>query len=307
MTARGPTKGAYVIGALGAALYLAARTTGAGWLIVILCGLAAVLLLGMVWPRVALSRVRIDAVGPPDGTVGQATPITLTIRGVGMGVRLRPIDPPGETASALDAAPSPLLVTPARRGLLATIVVEAASAAPFGLVWWRREITVPVGRPVEVAPRRGPTPAPPPATRESPGELAASAGVGGDRVRSVREYLPGDPLRLVHWPATARHGQIVVKELEHPERPHLDVVVDLRGDVAAAEDAAERAMGLVCSALEDGADVTLHTAEAGGPRSASVDGPLDAGRRLARAIAAAPPPADAPGRIVRIVAGPRPA
>ena len=303
MTARGATRGAYVIGAIAAAIYFAARTTGAGWLMVILCGLAAVLIVGIAWPRVALSRVRIDAAGPPDATVGQSTPVTLTARRVGLGVRLRPIDPPGETTSALDATPAPTLVTPARRGLLQSIVVEAASAAPFGLVWWRRRITARVRGPVEVAPRRDPRQAPPPATQETSGELTASAGAGGDRVRGVREYLPGDPLRLVHWPATARHRQIVVKELEHPERPHLDVVVDLRGASAAAETAAEWAMGLVCSALEDGIDVTLHTAEAGGPRSARVVGPLDAGRRLARTVAAPPPPVDSPGgNVVRIVA-----
>lgn len=302
MTARGATKGAYAIGAVGAALYLAARTTGAGWLIVILCGLAGVMLVGIVWPRVALSRVRIDAQGPRDTTVGQATPITLAVRGVGMGVRLRPIDPPGETTAAIDATPAPILVTPARRGLLETIAVEAASGAPFGLVWWRRTIAVPVRGPVEVAPRRGQTHAPPWTGQDSPGETMAGAGLGGDRVRGLREYLPGDPLRLVHWPATAHHGQIVVKELEHPERPHLDVVVDLRGDAGAAEDAAERAMGLVCSALEHGLEVTLHTAEAGGPRSAAVEGPLDAGRRLARALAAAPPAGVTAGQVVRIAA-----
>jgi uncharacterized protein (DUF58 family) len=307
MTARGATRGAYVIGAIGAALALAARTTGAGWLIVILCGLAGVLLVGIIWPRVALSRVRIVAAGSRDATVGQATTITLTLRRVGMGVRMRPIDPPGEATAALDATPAPIVVTPGRRGLLEHIDVEAASAAPFGLVWWRRRIAVPLRRPVEVAPRRGQAERPPPTTRESPGETVASAGVGGDHVRGLREYLPGDPIRLVHWPATAHHGQIVIKELEHPERPHLDVVVDLRGDVAAAEDAAERAMDLVCSALEDGLDVTLHTAEAGGPRSAPVAGPLDAGRRLARAVAAAPPPVDAAGEVVRIGTARRPA
>ena len=302
MTARGATKGAYVIGAIGAALYLAARTTGAGWLIVILCGVAAVLVVGAVWPRIALARVRIEASAPPDATVGQATPIALTLRHVGMGVRLRPLEPPGETTAALSGDPAPVGVTPRRRGVLDALVLEAASGAPFGLVWWRRRVTVPLRRPVEVAPRRGKAEPVSTASSGEAGEASAATGGGGDRVRGVREYLPGDPLRLVHWPATARHGQILVKELEHPDRPHLDIVVDLRGDEAAAEDAAERAMGLVCSALDEGLEVALHTAEAGGPRSGPVDGPLETGRRLARAIAAAPPAVESAGRVIRIVA-----
>lgn len=303
MTARGATKGAYVIGAIGAALYLAARTTGAGWLIVILCGVAGVLLVGAAWPRIALARVRMEASGPPDATVGQPTAIALTLRHVGMGVRLRPLDPPGETTAALSGDPAPISLTPRRRGVLDTVVIEAASGAPFGLVWWRRRVKVPLHRPVEVAPRRGAAEPVSAASNGMRGEATAVTGVGGDRVRSVREYLPGDPLRLVHWPATAHHGQIVVKELEHPDRPQLDVVVDLRGEQADAEAAAERAMGLLCSALDEGLEVTLHTAEAGGPRSAPVDGPLEAGRRLARAVAAAPPVVESAGQVVRIVAG----
>ena len=303
MTARGATKGAYVIAAIGGALYLAARTTGAGWLMVILCGVAAVMLVGAAWPRIALARLRIEASAPPDARVGRDLPIALTLRRVGMGVRLRPLSPPGETVAALGVDPAPVAVTPDRRGVLERIVIEAASGAPFGLVWWRRRIAVPLRRPVEVAPRRGAAEAPDTASGDATGESPAATGIGGDLVRSLREYQPGDPLRLVHWPATARHGQILVKELEHPERPHLEIVVDLRGDEDLAEDAAERAMGLVCQALDEGLQVTLHTAEAGGPRSAPVDGPLEAGRRLARAIAAAPPAVQGPGQVIRIVAG----
>lgn len=303
MTARGATKGAYVIAAIGGALYLAARTTGAGWLMVILCAVAAVLLVGAAWPRIALARLHIEASAPPDARVGRELPIALTLRGVGMGVRLRPLSPPGETVAALRVDPPPVAVTPDRRGVLDRIAIEAASGAPFGLVWWRRRIAVPLRRPVEVAPRRGIAKAPDTAGGSATGESPAATGVGGDLVRSLREYQPGDPLRLVHWPATARHGQILVKELEHPERPHLEIVVDLRGDEDLAENAAERAMGLVCQALDDGLQVTLHTAETGGPRSAPVDGPLEAGRRLARAVAAAPPAVHGAGQVIRIVAG----
>lgn len=32
--------------------------------------------------------------------------------------------------------------------------------------------------------------------------------------RGVREYVPGDPQRHVHWPSSARHGSLMVKEFE---------------------------------------------------------------------------------------------
>ena len=37
----------------------------------------------------------------------------------------------------------------------------------------------------------------------------------------VREYVPGDPIKRIHWPTTARRGQLVVKEFE--QDPHAEV------------------------------------------------------------------------------------
>ncbi len=37
----------------------------------------------------------------------------------------------------------------------------------------------------------------------------------------VREYVPGDPMKRIHWPTTARRGQLVVKEFE--QDPHAEV------------------------------------------------------------------------------------
>jgi uncharacterized protein (DUF58 family) len=49
---------------------------------------------------------------------------------------------------------------------------------------------------------------------------------------SVREHTQGESLRRVHWPTTARRGQLMVKELE--DMPHDSVVVILDGDPAGA-------------------------------------------------------------------------
>jgi uncharacterized protein (DUF58 family) len=37
----------------------------------------------------------------------------------------------------------------------------------------------------------------------------------------VREYVPGDPIKRIHWPTTARRGQLVVKEFE--QDPHAEI------------------------------------------------------------------------------------
>ncbi len=104
----------------------------------------------------------------------------------------------------------------------------------------------------------------------------------------MREYVDGDPIRLVHWPATARTGTVMVRELEGPQRPRLVVVVDLRGPEADAEVAASRASGLALAALGAGTIVDLVTVEAAGPRTGTVTSALEIGRRLARAVPGPP-------------------
>jgi uncharacterized protein (DUF58 family) len=37
----------------------------------------------------------------------------------------------------------------------------------------------------------------------------------------IREYVPGDPMKRIHWPSTARRGQLIVKEFE--QDPHAEV------------------------------------------------------------------------------------
>jgi uncharacterized protein (DUF58 family) len=53
----------------------------------------------------------------------------------------------------------------------------------------------------------------------------------GFELHSVRELIEGESLRAVHWPSTARRGQLMVKELE--DAPRDEVVVLLDADSAA--------------------------------------------------------------------------
>ena len=57
----------------------------------------------------------------------------------------------------------------------------------------------------------------------------SSAGRSGQSLMpmGVREYRPGDDLRRVHWPATARRGSLMVKEVEVDLAPYFSVFLDL--------------------------------------------------------------------------------
>lgn len=79
-----------------------------------------------------------------------------------------------------------------------------------------------------------------PAAVELPATGLAGArgndGVTATRIRAnpsdddimTREYRHGDPMRRVHWPATARHGQLMVRQEESVTTPEATIVLDQR-------------------------------------------------------------------------------
>ncbi len=47
----------------------------------------------------------------------------------------------------------------------------------------------------------------------------------------VREYVPGDPLKRIHWPTSARKGKIFVKEFERDPLAEVWIFIDAKADV----------------------------------------------------------------------------
>ena len=48
---------------------------------------------------------------------------------------------------------------------------------------------------------------------------------------SVREYAAGDPLRRIHWPTTARRGELMVKEFDRDPQTEIWLFLDLQSNV----------------------------------------------------------------------------
>src|SRR2546427_6761791 len=69
----------------------------------------------------------------------------------------------------------------------------------------------------------------------------------GFELHSVREYEQGESLRRVHWPSTARRGQLMVKELEDSPRDEIAVLLDADARTVAGEsfDVQVRAAGSI--------------------------------------------------------------
>ncbi len=76
-------------------------------------------------------------------------------------------------------------------------------------------------------------------------------GRGGNEFYRLREYVPGDDLRHVHWPTTARVDNLVIRQPENLRRGRLTVVADLRSTVQDDE-AVEWVLSAVASVAVSG-------------------------------------------------------
>lgn len=70
------------------------------------------------------------------------------------------------------------------------------------------------------------------------GVEAASKAGGTEEFFGTREYRQGDSLRYIHWPSTARHSQMIVKEFEVRSCVQVTIVIDLQkgSDIGAGKE-----------------------------------------------------------------------
>jgi uncharacterized protein (DUF58 family) len=104
---------------------------------------------------------------------------------------------------------------------------------PFGL--WEASRPVEVPESLLVWPRTFPVAPVPDADGGQAVEGLAvrdRAGNWGDLL-GVRAYRRGDPLRRVHWGQTARHGELIVCEVQSSTVPRVQIVLDIHPDAHA--------------------------------------------------------------------------
>lgn len=264
--------------------------------------LAAVLLLAVdavVAVRVT-RRVRLTgAASRTDLVVGDPFSVTVSVSGPQLPVVLA-LRGAGGLMAAEAPASGDVSGTAGVRSVVRRLPVEVTSHGLCGLVGCVRLHTVELARPIEIGPRPLPPAHPLPELGGGWGEGVAVPSAAGDLVRGVREYLPGDRLRQVHWRATARHGQLVVKESEETQAPLLHVVLDLGGGGPAGEAAAGRAAWYGGEALRRGYQLVLTTWESGRTVTAPAPSPVMLNRRLARAERGTPRPVEGPGPRARV-------
>jgi len=132
-----------------------------------------------------------------------------------------------------------------RRAILSIGPVQAVRGDVLGLI--RRVVTWPLGDQVYVQPRiiRTPT-ALAGFVRDLEGDESAQRTASDLSFHSLRDYVPGDDRRHIHWKKTARTGTLLVREFLETRRSL--VVVVLSTDLADYADDMEFELAVSCAA-----------------------------------------------------------
>lgn len=148
-----------------------------------------------------------------------------------------------------------LIGTAPRRGVYEQIEVRRSTAGTFGTVWWRCSSLAPIA-PLFVAP--------PAALAGAPIEHLGgderldqlpSPQQGRDEVDGVRTWRQGDELTAIHWPATLRSGEFVVRQRLNDVAQRWTVHARTGTDDASQE--AARVRESLERGLADGATVAV--------------------------------------------------
>ena len=231
----------------GIAMVVLARVLGIGELYVfgaVALGLVAVATLYVRLIRLDLQVDRV--VHPARVHVGQVSRVEVRIRNL----RRRPTpvlalrDPVTGTAGA-ELLVSPLDFRSAsvasyrlpteQRGIVHVGPLQVVIGDPFGLAQAATRAAPRVD--VTVFPRVDEIRAVPFTSGNDPlaGVLHPHAlGRSGDDFYALRPYVVGDDLRRIHWPSTARHDELLVRQQEQPWQARTTVLLDVR---RAAHDA----------------------------------------------------------------------
>lgn len=226
-----PAYSGWLLGGLSIFFFAAATNTLAGWLYVISGVMLAIVIIGALLPMRSIRNLEIQRQPIDPISAGEDCAIELLLK--------NPTTAPKSLLQVRDCFPAELAkssigaielipaqsefswqfrLQPEKRGIYRWEIVELRTAAPLGLVWARRTVSLPAKLvvyptvlPLTQCPLLDRT------GRESAMEMQGSISAQGASegvTRTLRPYRWGDPTRLVHWRTSARYGELRVRELE---------------------------------------------------------------------------------------------
>ena len=160
-----------------------------------------------------------------------------------------------------------------RRGIVTVGPVLAVQRDPVGLLQRERSLTE--AQNIHIHPRtlrlntvlHG-------VLRDIEGAVTQDLSSSDVAFHALRDYVPGDDRRNVHWRTTARTGRLMVRQFEETRRSSLLVLLSTRQDDYAGEEDFETAVSIACSltmdAIQDGREVRFVTQIGSLPTSSSL-------------------------------------
>jgi uncharacterized protein (DUF58 family) len=227
--------------AFGGAVYLAAWAFGTTALYPIGLGLVLAVTAAALWVRLLNRPMRVNrTLGRGEHLAGDDIPVRLEVDVAGRMPSgaltiVERIAKFGEVQTVVFSRHGRLrgayILEAVPRGRYPIETATAVLEDPFGLE--RVEIPLPGGESVLVYPRLVDLDAlfSDSGARALEGRRLLLRRPTGFDLHSVRAYEQGESLRRVHWPSTAKRGQLMVKELEDAPRDETAVLLD--GDAAA--------------------------------------------------------------------------
>ncbi|HUG83269.1 MAG TPA: DUF58 domain-containing protein [Euzebya sp.] len=202
---------------LAAVLYLAGSNIGSGWVIILTAALLGALAVDLlaVW---RVQRATGVSLWPPTvATTIVPASVVAAVERPDLGTTLQLSSADGASRAVVRGAAIGV-ATPVDlgRGHHREVRARARTIGPLGLahatrthttvaaVWCRPGAMPAAGRVRAIVHGLGDT-------------ATAARGRGEEDVRGVREFAASDPRRAVHWKATARHGRLMVREVDAPQ------------------------------------------------------------------------------------------
>lgn len=155
-----------------------------------------------------------------------------------------------------------ITISAARRGVIPVGPMTISRGDPLGIL--RREQAWPEVQTIYVHPVTTPIPSTSAGLMRDLEGAATSTIVDSDLAfHAIRDYLPGDSRRHVHWKSTAKTGQLMVRQYEETRRSRIAVVLDLDAERYTSDDefelAVSAAASLALQAVRDGREVLVTT------------------------------------------------
>ncbi len=243
-----------------------------GWTELIVLGVVGATL-GVVAAVYLVGRTRLEVVlAPPPQRVAVGDPAIARLRvsnstrrrsfgqivDVPVGREIVPVSVPGLAPGA--TVDRELAVPTGRRGRLALGPVRTVRADPIGLV--RRELVWTEGLELIVHPRTIDIPSTSSGlVRDLEGQPTRDITPSDLAFHALREYVPGDDRRHIHWKSTAKTGTFMVRQFEETRRSHLVVALSIASIDFGSDDEFELAVSVTGSlgarAIRDAREVSV--------------------------------------------------